>query len=306
MGCEQVQPYPETGEISDFTLCRFLLARLTFDTLVGHKTLKAIKGTLDKLSKGAGSLDSAYDDAMKRIEEQDSDDRDLAKKTLLWMSQGQRSLSAAEMQQAVAIELGESDLDPDNTVDCDDIISACTVLVTRDRDSLDRDILRLVHYTTQEYLERTKTKYFPKAQEDLASSCLTYLLFDVFSGALCLDGRHGVRSNDFVTGVGTETTEFFCFGCKQCWNAEQHERGYWEVDDYRKDPCSDLRSKQYPFYEYAVWYWGHHVENFDDEAIRILTKTFLDDTRRVSGVFHHYSHDRVYPYDSVRLDPSQT
>ena len=170
MECKQTSACSGIGGIPDFTLCRFLLARLTFDTLVGHKTLKAIKGTLDKLSKGASSLDSAYDDTMKRIEDQGSDDRDLAKKTLLWISQSQRSLSVAEMQQAVAIELGESDLDPDNTVDCDDIISACAGLVTRGRESHDRDILRLVHYTTQEYLERTKTKYFPSAQEYLASS----------------------------------------------------------------------------------------------------------------------------------------
>ena len=250
MECKQTSACSGIGPISDFTLCRFLLARLTFDTLVGHKTLKAIKGTLDKLSKGAGSLDSAYDDAIKRIEDQGSDDRDLAKKTLLWISQSQRSLSVAEMQQAVAIELGESDLDPDNTVDCDDIISACAGLVTRGRDSGARDILRLVHYTTQEYLERTKTKYFPTAQEYLASSCLTYLLLDVFSGAVCPTLHDGDLSDDSGTGGGNEATKVFCIGCENCWSRY-------------------LRTERYPFYDYAAQHWQQHVENCDNKAIQI-------------------------------------
>ena len=294
---------PDIGLISDFTFCRFLLARLTFDSLVGHRTPKAIKGALDKISGGSGSLDSAYDDAMKRIEDQDPASRELAKKTLLWISQGQRLLSVAEMQQAVAIELGDSDLDPDSEVDCDDIISACTGLVTEDRsiirDYYDPHRFRLVHYTTQEYLERTMMKHFPKAQEYLASSCLTYLLFDVFSGALCPPCQDDVRSNFSGTGVGNKAKEVFCFGCKKCWTGEHHE-----VECRTRsstDPCASLRHKQYPFYDYAARYWGHHTENCDDEAILILTKTFLDDALRVSGAFAYLLHDVDYAFDDVRL-----
>ena len=301
MECKQTSPCSGISGISDFRLCRFLLARLTFESLVGQRNVKAIKDTLNKLSRGADALDSAYDDAMKRIEEQDQASHELAIRTLSWIIQGQRLLSVAEIQQAVSIEPGNSGLDPDSTVDCDDIISACAGLVTRFHDSPNNEILRLVHYTTQEYFERKTTKYFPDAQKYLASSCLTYLLFDIFSGTLCLLDQDGVRSNDSDTGVGTETTEDFCFGCKTCWNAEQHEERAWAVDPYWDDPCLDLRTEQYPFYEYAVWYWGHHAENCDDEAIRILTTTFLDDTRRVTGMFRHSLCVKFYPDDSVRL-----
>ena len=314
MECKQTSPCSGIGGKSELRLCRFLLVRLTFDSLVGHKNLKAIKDTLGKLSEGARSLDSAYDDAMKRIKAQHPDDRDLAERTLLWITQGQRLLSVAEIQQAIAIELGNSDLDPDSTVHCDDIISACTGLVTRGRDSRDHEILRLVHYTTQEYLERTKTKHFPEAQKYMASSCLTYLLFDVFSGALCAPRQDGFRCIDSDTGVGNKAGEVFCFGCKRCWNAEQHEAereefdGSRELESCNKDPCSYLRRKQYPFYEYAVSYWGHHADNCDDEAIRILTKIFLDDTRRFSGVFCYFLYHERCPYlgsssfDRVRLE----
>ena len=289
---------------TDFTLCRFLLARLTFDSLVGHKSPKAIKATLNTLSGGAGSLDSAYDDAMKRIEQQDQPSRELAIRTLLWISQGKRLLSVAEMQQAVAIELGESDLDPDSTVDCDDIISACTGLVTRGHTSCGCEILRLVHYTTQEYLERTTAKYFPKAQQYLASTCLTYLLFDVFSGALC------PQANASKNRVWDEAKEFLCFGCRKCWTADQH-KSYknpdesLQVDAHNAGLCRNYQYEEYSFYAYAAWYWGDHAENFDDEAIRIMTERFLDDHKRVSGALHFVRYGfHTYEYEAFKLEES--
>ena len=278
-------------------MCRFLLARLTLDSLVGHITRKAIKRALDNLSRGSGTLDSAYDETMKRIEDQHPARRDLAKTTLLWITHSQRLLSVAELQQAVAIELGESDLDSDSMVECDEILSACAGLVTRDSDigvsnsihyhshhlTGRRDILRLVHYTTKEYLERTKTMYFPKAQEYLASSCLTYLLFDIFSGALC---SLSDPSEDRAEHEWLEAKASLCFGCKLCWAAEQHECESWQVDAFDANLCWNARDKEYPFYAYAAWYWGYHTENCDDEAIRVLTERFLNDQNRVSGALH--------------------
>ena len=313
MGCKQIQDYSDIGGNSDFTMCRFLLARLTFDSLVGQITRKAIKRALDNLSRGSSSLDSAYDEAMKRIEDQHPARRDLAKRALLWIIHGQRSLSVAEMQQAVAIELGEPDIDPDSTVDCDNIISACTGLVTRDSDievftkkgrrrTRGRDILRLVHYTAREYLERTKTKYFPKAQEYLASSCLTYLLFDVFSGAICS------QSDVFVDRSGHKAKEWLCFGSKSCWTVGEHETyndsgEFLPIDIRGADSCWNARDKDYPFYAYAAWCWGNHTENCDNEDIRILTRRFLDDHKRVSGALHFVCKDDFEPYQPAAIKP---
>ena len=301
MGCKQIQNYSDIGGIPDFTMCRILLARLTFDSLVGQITRKAIRRALDNLSRGSSSLDSAYDEAMKRIEDQHPARHDLAKRALLWIIHGQRSLSVAEMQQAVAIELGEPDIDPDNTVDCDDIISACKGLITRDTDievltskgrrrTRRRDILRLVHYTAREYLERTKTKYFSKAQEHLASSCLTYLLFDVFSGAICS------QPDVFGDRPRYKVNELLCFGSKRCWTLANHET-YNDSGDFLllaicdAEFCWNTRDKEYPFYAYAAWYWGHHTENCDNEDIRILTKRFLNDHKRISGALYFVRED---------------
>jgi hypothetical protein len=45
--------------------------------------------------------------------------------------------------------------------------------------------IRLIHYTTQEYFERTWTFWFPHAQKDIAMTCVTYLSFDTFETGFC-------------------------------------------------------------------------------------------------------------------------
>src|SRR5205807_6142727 len=58
----------------------------------------------------------------------------------------------------------------------------CAGLVTVDEES---GTIRLVHYTTQEYFERTRIEWFPGAQTDIAMACVTYLSFDTFDSGFC-------------------------------------------------------------------------------------------------------------------------
>jgi hypothetical protein len=69
-----------------------------------------------------------------------------------------------------------------NVFDVEDVISVCTGLVTIDEES---GIIRLVHYTTQEYFERVRLKWDPRAQEGIAVACLAYLSFDTFRSGSC-------------------------------------------------------------------------------------------------------------------------
>jgi len=62
------------------------------------------------------------------------------------------------------------------------MVSACAGLVTVDERS---DVIRLVHSTTQEYLERTLTEWSPTAQKDIATTCVTYLSFNAFEAGFC-------------------------------------------------------------------------------------------------------------------------
>ena len=89
------------------------------------------------------------------------------------------------------MEIGDSELDLDNVLDAEYMVSVCAGLVTIDNES---DIIRLVHYTTQEYFERIRESWNPRAQQEIASSCLTYLSFKTFaSGASRSDEEFEVR-----------------------------------------------------------------------------------------------------------------
>jgi hypothetical protein len=132
---------------------------------------------LKKLPTGSEAYDHAYKEAMERIEGQIADSQKLAKEVLSWITCAKRPLTTSELQHALAVEVGESKLDEDNLPEVEDMVSVCAGLVTVDEES---DIIRLVHYTTQEYSERTWVSWFPNAQRDIATTCVTYLLFNTF------------------------------------------------------------------------------------------------------------------------------
>jgi len=145
-------------------------------------TKKEIIYALGKLPKGSKELDDAYKEALQRIEFQRQGLRDLAKRVLLWITCAKRPLNTLELQHALAVEVGELALDPDNLRDTEVMLSVCAGLVTIDKES---GIIRLVHYTTQEYFERTWNFWFPNAQNDITITCVTYLSFDAFESGFC-------------------------------------------------------------------------------------------------------------------------
>ena len=64
--------------------------------------------------------------------------------------------------------------------------SVCAGLVTVDEES---KIIRLVHYTTQEYFERTWESWFPNTHTDITKICVTYLSFNAFGTGFCLTDK---------------------------------------------------------------------------------------------------------------------
>jgi hypothetical protein len=153
------------------------------------KTLRKVSeaSTDNKKSK---ALDHAYRQAMERIEGQETGFEALAKKVLLWITCAKRSLTTLELQHALAIEVGESELDEENLPDIEDVVLVCAGLVTVDKES---NIIRLVHYTTQEFFARTRRHWFPKAETDIAKICVTYLSFDVFGSGFCQSDKEFER-----------------------------------------------------------------------------------------------------------------
>lgn len=83
-----------------------------------------------------------------------------------------------ELQHALAVEEDSSALNPRKMKDMRQIVGVCAGLVTIDKES---DIIRLAHYTTQEYFEQNWTLWFPNANRCIATISLTYLSYEQFS-----------------------------------------------------------------------------------------------------------------------------
>ncbi|OAG05032.1 uncharacterized protein CC84DRAFT_1148141, partial [Paraphaeosphaeria sporulosa] len=164
----------------------FLLARLHTDSLLDKRTVKEVKSTLARLSKGSAALQGAYDEAIQRIDGQLDRDKELAKRVLSWITYARRPLTTVELCCALAVEPGETKLDPENMPDVEDLLSVCAGLIIVDQESA---IVRLLHYTTQEYLERIRDTWYSGAPLDIASACLTYLSFDLFKTGSCSSNR---------------------------------------------------------------------------------------------------------------------
>ncbi|KAF4613399.1 hypothetical protein G7Y89_g15488 [Cudoniella acicularis] len=160
----------------------FLLAQLHLESLTGKRSPKAVQTALKNLVTGSAAYDHAYEDAMERINGQIKDQEELAKQVLSWITCAKRPLATTELQHALGVEVSESKLDELNFSEIEDIVSVCAGLVTIDEES---KIIRLVHYTTQEYFERMQRRWFPKAESEITTTCVTYLSFDTFKSGYC-------------------------------------------------------------------------------------------------------------------------
>lgn len=167
---------------------RFLLAALHVDSLRDKTSAKMIKKALERLPKGSEALNLAYDGAIQRLENQREGFRSLAKQLLGWLTYSKRLMTVKEVQNALAIEPGTPDLDEDNLSDIDEIMGFCAGLVIVDEET---QVIRLVHYTTQDYLRTNGDRLLAPAQQDIAIGCLTYLLYDRFG-----DGRTPVADTE--------------------------------------------------------------------------------------------------------------
>lgn len=119
---------------------------------------------------------------MERIEVQKTGLRDLAKQVLSWITCAKRPLTTLELRHALAVEIAQSGLDIENLPEVEDMISVCAGLVTVDEES---DVIRLVHYTAQEYFEQTWALRITDAQINITKTCFTYLAFKAFDSGSC-------------------------------------------------------------------------------------------------------------------------
>ncbi|RWA07101.1 hypothetical protein EKO27_g7995 [Xylaria grammica] len=137
----------------------FLLAQLYLDSLKGKLTLRAVRKALEDFVAGSDAYEHAYSSAMERINGQPREEADLARRILSWIAFARRPLVTEELRHALSVEAGMSHLDEDDLLQVD-MASMCAGLVTIDKES---DIIRLVHYTTQQYFEKSFQRWFAAA-----------------------------------------------------------------------------------------------------------------------------------------------
>jgi hypothetical protein len=120
-------------------------------------------------------LDDIYHAALERIYCQNTDDVLLAERVLSWIFFAGRTLTVKEMQHAIAIlnlEPEETRIDDEGMPDGNLLVSVCAGLVMIDKEN---GVIRLVHYTAQQYFESIRDTKFPHAEVLITQACLRYL-----------------------------------------------------------------------------------------------------------------------------------
>jgi ankyrin repeat protein len=158
---------------------------LHVNSLKGKVNVKAIDDALAEVMSGGSSLIAAYDKTMKMIQSQGDEYGKLAKHALSWVAFSDEPLTTSQLQHALAIEPGTTDLVFNNVTKLEIIMSSCAGLVTIQENLRGCSTVHLVHETTQEYLLDTWEKWFGDVRARLARLSLTYLTFQAFETGPC-------------------------------------------------------------------------------------------------------------------------
>ncbi|KAN0114628.1 Ankyrin repeat-containing domain protein [Hyaloscypha variabilis] len=164
----------------------FLFAVLQTKRICDQMTIREVKRALDTMPTGLSEL---YDETLDRIRRQSPKRSSLGMTTLGWLLYVQRPILVDELRHALAVGYYKDDerqttFDMDNLIRPHLLVDVCAGLVTIEEES---QVIRLVHYTTQEYFKKHADSLFDGMNISIAGTCLTYLLFDEFSNGPCCD-----------------------------------------------------------------------------------------------------------------------
>ncbi|KAF3126460.1 hypothetical protein TWF569_000537 [Orbilia oligospora] len=158
------------SEIARIVDGMFLLATFHFQSIKNKTTVTQLNEALKYLAtgpQGEMAYNLAYKGAMERIENQNPDFQCLADQLLSWVVCAERPLIKEELQFALAVklEVDQPEIEKNNFTEVSDMISVCAGLVTIDEES---NVVRLIHYTTQEYFNQAHKQWIYNAQGNTA------------------------------------------------------------------------------------------------------------------------------------------
>ena len=191
---------------------------------------------------------------MSRINKQNEDEKELAERILSWISYAFRPLNITELRHALAVIPGEDHFDEANMPDEEDLPPVCVGLIFIEEGS---KIVRLAHYTAQDYLESIRDQSFVDARRLVAATCLTYLSYE--GNRLFHNGRHYTyRFSHKACPIDRVD------GIMSCPHATQ----VLDACDTAKDLLSQDNTSFYhtkngtplALYQYAAHYWARHIK----------------------------------------------
>ena len=216
--------------------------------LSGRVTRKRFLAALVKLPE---TRDDIYATVMKRIASQDEERQKIASTALTWITYAKKRLNVDQLLHAIAVNLDSEieDIETDDLIDVELLLSSCLGLVVLNKED---GIVRLVHYTTQDYLE----KKFPKldANTSIAKTSMTYL--------------------DFVVDLSSTSKE-------------RKSHSYQAI----MKKMQNLDEK-YKLAVYAVNYLGAHVREGNEKALTSDVLVFLSSQERDAITYFKYFLER--------------
>lgn len=259
-------------------------------------TTRSIKDAMKNFSDGFEALDSAYNKAFSRIDSQPDSRADLARRVIVWITQAKRPWTSLELQQALAVTEGDKEIDQENFADIEELMSVCAGLVVFDHVS---GLVRLVHHTLQEYLQRmTRRAWYVSLEAELASVCISYLSFKHWD--MLFDFPSALANRKYLVDVKAEYTfmayavEYwpehlrssqhdYCFVNEQAVEFLRHDRfrtrSFVLTEDSSRTPrlWPVEKLKSFTALHYAALFGLH------DLARRLIRETSLADRRDYRG-----------------------
>jgi ankyrin repeat protein len=211
------------------------------DLLAEKADLRNVRRTLKSLPI---NLSNAHRDMMERIDRQEATAVRAAYQVLSWIVSAVRPLTIAELRHALAIEPGEPRFDKSGMRSQGYLLTVCGGLVVIESRST---IVRLVHYSTEEYIQATRQDLLRSANATIASSCLTYLSYKAHAQLNCIIDAVQFDRVAFTRPVFNDIDAI--------------------VLEYPQD---------YPFYQYAAQYWGIHAQGPNELDVQDQIFAFFD------------------------------
>lgn len=257
----------------------FLLARLQIQSLAKQTSAGGVRKAMQNCPS---IILDQYNEAMKRIQDQDDADAELALKLISLVFCAKRPLKKEEVRHALAVEIGSKKFDEDALPELDVILSVSAGLIAIRKIYsgvptylYSTEALVLVHYTLQEYLETNCERLFPTMQYDMAKTCLTYLSYEE------------LKASPISTVLMTDKLPFLNYATDN-WGYHLHDVQQNMMDEalgFIKDQAllakHTHRYEMYHYYSQEVRLGGPHAAAYWDLAhvLAALQATYPVDAR---------------------------